>query len=95
MISKGLQQNAEKPLSDTLIKRVRGAGADARARWEGKETPWLLLQYRQAISTFEKDSVRVNGLLMDGKGHIRGHPPPKGTVKTFPLRNPLLCNRGI
>ena len=27
--------------SDTLIRRVRGAGADARARWEGKETAAL------------------------------------------------------
>jgi len=36
MTNKGLQQKSEKPFSDTIIKIVRGAWADARARPEGR-----------------------------------------------------------
>ena len=36
MSNNGLQLKSEKPFSDTIIKIVRGAWADARARREGR-----------------------------------------------------------
>jgi len=95
-----MTKTVKKLSGNTVNKTRRGAGADARARPEGKKSTFFNARLSAftatrgreenalAISTFEKDFARVNGLLMDGKGP-QGTPPRRLWVLPAPLSGVL------